>query len=160
VGLARVAAGAGAGAAAVVMRLPHGLSVMRILVPGERNIWRIGSLQSCISTPAAEVICVAVALGDGASSGPKPERPTKHHMLGIRWMLAPTTLSPSSFPLRSNNVSESEKKHKENQPLKIMQSFKAQTLPKTRNFPAVSRNTRPSWYELSVRTLILSCWKV
>jgi hypothetical protein len=36
------------------------LYLMCIMSPGNRNIWRIGSLQSCISTRAAEVICVMV----------------------------------------------------------------------------------------------------
>ena len=79
---------------------------------GDRNIWRIGSLQSCIGTPASEVICVAVALdADGAGLGKEPAGPTKHHRLGILSMLAPTTLSPSSFPRKSNKVSEMEKKN-------------------------------------------------
>ena len=88
------------------MRLPNrdGLFVINIPSPGDRNIWRIGFVQSGISTPAAEVICVNVVSGDSQ------ERGTKHHRLGIPRMLAPTTLSPSSFPRWSNKVSEREKK--------------------------------------------------
>lgn len=43
-----------------------GLSVMRILTPGDRNIRRIGSFQSPCSlrVVATEVICASITLGD------------------------------------------------------------------------------------------------
>lgn len=38
---------------------------MRMLTSGERNIWRIGSLQSVNSNPVEEVVGVATVVGDG-----------------------------------------------------------------------------------------------
>ena len=38
---------------------------MRMLTSGERNIWRIGSLQSANSNPVEEVVGVATVVGDG-----------------------------------------------------------------------------------------------
>jgi hypothetical protein len=47
-----------------VMGIGEGLSAMRILTSRDRNIRRIGSFQSCISIPSAEVNCVAVTVSD------------------------------------------------------------------------------------------------
>jgi hypothetical protein len=47
--------------------LPGGLSVKSILASRDCNIRRIGSLQSLIRLPVAEVICVTVTVSDGLS---------------------------------------------------------------------------------------------
>ena len=47
------------------MELLGGLSVKSIPTSRDCNIRRIGSLQSCIRFPVAEVICVAVTVSDG-----------------------------------------------------------------------------------------------
>jgi hypothetical protein len=51
--------------AAEWLELLGGLSVMRILTSRDCDIRRMGSLQSRISIPAAEVICVAFTMNDG-----------------------------------------------------------------------------------------------
>jgi hypothetical protein len=86
-----------------------GLVEMRMLTSGERNISRIGSLQSVNSNPFEQVVGVAVVVSDellrfdegddgevrdGGSS-------LKHHKLGVSLMTFPTLLSPSSFPQTS-----------------------------------------------------------
>jgi hypothetical protein len=93
---------------------------MRILTFWNRTIWRIGSLQSRISIPSADVIRDAVTVSDGVSrlgecaswdsEGGDRRGSSKHHRLGIPSMAAPTTLSLSSLPQTSNNVSERVKK--------------------------------------------------
>ena len=60
-----------------------GLSVMCITLRFcDRNIRRIGSLQSRIGIPSAEVICVAVVVGEGVRERGY-QGPSKHHRLGI-----------------------------------------------------------------------------
>jgi hypothetical protein len=94
------------------MELIGGLVEMRMLTSGERNIWRIGSLQSVNSNPVEEVVGVAVVVGDGLLRFDERDGggSVKHHKLGVSWMAAPTMLSPSSFPQTSENMSESEKR--------------------------------------------------
>ena len=141
---------------------------MRILTSRDCNIRRIGSLQSRISIPSAEVICVAVTVSDSVFRrnfllrcfGRDGRRSSKHHRLGIPLMATSTMLSPSRFPQTSNEVSEREKQHKRYRPLKTMASFGIQTLPKARVSLSVSRNTWPVSFGLSMRTLTLLCWKV
>jgi hypothetical protein len=96
-------------------------NAMLMLTSGERNIRRIGSLQSPNRAPVGEVIGVAVrvvvgdsklllrsgrdgqgALDSGGSS--------KHHKLGVFLMTEPMMFSPSSFPHTSNKMLSSEKK--------------------------------------------------
>ena len=91
-----------------------GLYVKRKLTSCDLNIRRIGSLQSHIGIPAAEVICVAaIKVCDGlfwldeSIEGSS----SKYHRFGISWMAASTMLSPSSFPQTSNKASEREKSH-------------------------------------------------
>ena len=54
------------GAGELGMELVGELVEMRILTSGdlERNIWRIGSVQSVNSNPAEQVVGVAVVVGD------------------------------------------------------------------------------------------------
>ena len=139
--------------------LVGGLAEMRMLTSGERNIWRIGSLQSPFSNVVVLGVVFVVGggllrLGDrdeGDSGGS-----SRHHRFCVSWMAAPTTLSPSSFPQTSSKMSEARKgDNEEHEPLKIIASFGTQTLPKARVSLAVSRNTRPVGPVLSVRTLIL-----
>jgi len=133
------------------LKLVIDLSKMRkvMLTPGscERNIRRIGSLQSPNRAPVGEVIGVAVVVGDellrSGSDGQEAldsEGSSKHHKLGVSLMSEATMFSPSSLP---------------NTSLKIMASLETQTLPKARFNISVSRNTRPV-RGLSVRTLIWS----
>jgi hypothetical protein len=83
-----------------------GLVEMRMLTSGERNISRIGSLQSVNSNPFEQVVGVAVMFSDGLlriDNGDDGEvgdceSSLKHHKLGVPWMAAPTMVSPSSFP--------------------------------------------------------------
>ena len=145
-----------------------GLSEMRILVSTswERNIRRIGSLQSSISDPVGEAAGDADMVGDGLLRLGSDDQEaldrggsSKHHRLGVFWIAFPTMLSPSSFPLTSNNMSEGRARkvmQEWNKPLKIMASFGTHTLPKARFSLAVSRSTRPVKRGSSVRTLILS----
>ena len=88
-----------------------GLSEMRILMltSWDRNIRRIGSLQSSISDPVDDTVGDADMVGDGLlrlESDDKEafdrEGSSKHHRLGVSWIAFPTMLSPSSFPLTSN----------------------------------------------------------
>jgi hypothetical protein len=81
---------------------------MRILLLAswERNIRRIGSLQSSISDPVGEAVG---DVGDGILRLESDEQEaldrgdsSKHHRLGVFWMALPTMLSPSSFPVTSN----------------------------------------------------------
>ena len=148
------------------MELLGGLSVMRILTSRDCNIRRIGSLQSRISIPSAEVICVAVTMSDWVFRSSESlsrdargagRRSSKHHRLGIPLMANSMMLSPSMFPQTSNEVSEREKQHKKNEPLKTMASFGTQMLPKARVSLSVSRNTWPASFGLSMRMLTLSC---
>jgi hypothetical protein len=88
---------------------------MRTLKSRERNIRRIGSLQSPFSN-AGEVAVVVLIVGDGLLRLGDREvgdnrGSSKHHM-GVSWMVAPTMLSPSSFPQTSDKMSEGEKKEK------------------------------------------------
>ena len=53
------------GAGELGTELMGGLIEMRMLTSGERNIWRIGSLQSVNSNPVEEVVGVAIVVGDG-----------------------------------------------------------------------------------------------
>jgi hypothetical protein len=141
-----------------------GLSEKRMLMltSGERNIRRIGSLQSPNRAPVGEVIGVAVVAGDvplrsgsdgqGASDSGDS---SKHHKLGVFLMTEPMTFSPSSFPHTSNKMLRSEKRNTERyEPLKIMASFGTQMLPNFRFHLAVSTTTRPVRRRSSVRTLI------
>jgi hypothetical protein len=149
--------------------LVGGLSEMRILMltSWERSIRRIGSLQSSISDPVDEAVGDAEMVGDeqlrlGSDNQEALDRggSSKHHRLGVFWISFPTMLSPSSFPLTSNKMSEGRARkgiQEWDKPLKIMASFGTQTLPKVRFSLAVSRNTRPVRCGLSVKTLILSC---
>lgn len=136
---------------------------MLILTPCERNIRRIGSLQSSNRAPVEEVVGVAVVVGDGLlrSGGDGQgaidgEGSSKHHKLGMFSMSEPTMFSPSSFPHTSNKMLGGEKREqrKRYKPLKIIASLGTQTFPKARFFLAVSRNNRPVTPGLSVRTLI------
>jgi hypothetical protein len=95
------------------------LSKMRmlILIPCERNIRRIGSLQSPNRAPVGEVVGVAVVVGDrllrSDSDGQEAfdsEGSSKHHKLGVLLMAEPMTFSPSSFPHTSDKMLEGEKK--------------------------------------------------
>ena len=141
---------------------------MRILMltSGERNIRRIGSLQSSISDPVGEAVGDVDMVGDGLLRLGSDDQESldrggssKHHRLGVSWIAFPTMLSPSSFPFISNNMSEGmarEEMQEWYEPLKIMASFGTQTLPKARFSLAVSRSTRPVRRGSSVRTLILS----
>jgi hypothetical protein len=91
--------------------------VKRILTSRDSNILRIGSLQSFIGIPSADVIFIAAA-SDGLSRiaervGRESEArdmggSSKHHRLGILWMASSTMLSPSSLPLTSEKVLERE----------------------------------------------------
>jgi hypothetical protein len=93
---------------------------MRILMltSWERNIRRIGSLQSSISDPVGEVVGDADMVGDGLLRLESDDEEaldrggsSKHHRLGVFWIAFPTMLSPSSFPLTSNKMSgEGEKR--------------------------------------------------
>ena len=94
------------------------LSKMRILIltPFERNIRRIGSLQSPNRAPVGDVVGVAVVVGDGllrsGSDGQEAldsEGSSKHHKLGVFLMAEPMMFSPSSFPHTSNNLLGGEK---------------------------------------------------
>lgn len=87
------------------------LSKMRMLIltPCERNILRIGSLQSPNRAPVGEVVGVAVVVGDGllrsGSDGQEAldsEGSSKHHKFGVLLMAEPMMFSPSSFPHTSN----------------------------------------------------------
>ena len=86
----------------------------RKLTSRDRNIRRIGSLQSHNGIPAAEFICVPDKVCDrpfrsdesAGRNGSSSKTSSKHHRLGIRWMAAPTMSSPSRFPQTSNKVSE------------------------------------------------------
>jgi len=53
------------GAGELWKELIGGLVEMRMLISGERNIWRIGSLQSVNSNPFEQVVGVAIVVGDG-----------------------------------------------------------------------------------------------
>ncbi len=91
-----------------------------MLTSGERNIWRIDSLQSVNSNPVEEVVGVAVGVDDGLLRFDEGDDDrdgggsVKHHKLGVSWMAAPTMLSPSSFPQASEKMSEDEKRDKKN----------------------------------------------
>ena len=99
-----------------------GLVEMRMLTSAESNIWRISSLQSVNSNPVEEVVGVAVAVGDGLlrfNEGDDREvggggGSVKHHKLGVSWMSAPTMLSPSSCPEKSERCQRGEKRDKKN----------------------------------------------
>ena len=95
------------------------LSEMRrlILTPCERNIRRIGSLQSPNRSPVGEVVGVAVVVGDGllrsGSDGQEAsdsEGSSKHHKLGVLLRAEPMLFSPSSFPQTSNRMLGGEEK--------------------------------------------------
>jgi hypothetical protein len=95
--------------------LVGGLSEMRILMltSWERNIRRIGSLQSSISDPVGEAVGDADMVGDGllrlesdAQEALDRGHSSKQYRLGVFWIAFPTMLSPSSFPLTSNRMSE------------------------------------------------------
>jgi hypothetical protein len=93
--------------------------LMLILTSCERNIRRIGSLQSPNRAPVGEVIGVAVVVGDdsellrsgsdgqGASDS---KGSSKHHKLGVFLMAESMMFSPSSFPHTSNKMLRGEKK--------------------------------------------------
>jgi hypothetical protein len=90
---------------------------MLILTPCDRNIRRIGSLQSHNRAPVGEVVGVAVVVGDGLlrSGGDGQEAldsegSSKHHKLGVFSMAEPMMVSPSSFPHTSNKMLGGEKK--------------------------------------------------
>jgi hypothetical protein len=88
-----------------------------ILTPCERNIRRIGSLQSPNKAPVGDVVGVAVVVGDrllrSGSDGQEEldsEGSSKHHKLGVFLMAEPMMFSPSSFPHTSNKMLGVEKK--------------------------------------------------
>ena len=91
---------------------------MQILRSRDRNIRRIGSLQSPCSIVATEGICIPITLGDVSRSSESVDwevyegqrgGSSIHHSLGVSWKASPTMPSPSSFPQTSNRVSEREK---------------------------------------------------
>ena len=95
------------------------LSKMRMLIltPCERNIRKIGSLQSPNRAPVGEVVGVAVVVGDGLlrsdSDGQgvsDSEGSSKHHKLGVFSMAEPMIFSPSSLPPTSNKMLGGERK--------------------------------------------------
>ena len=100
--------------AAKELELLGHLSVKSIPTSRDCNIRRIGSLQSRIRFPVAEVICVTASdglfrLGEGAGREVRDRDSSIHHRSGIQWMTAPTMLSPSSLPRSSSKVSETGK---------------------------------------------------
>ena len=83
----------------------------------ERNIRRIGSLQSPNRAPIGEVIGVAVVVSGGLlrtrSDGQETSGSggsSKHHKLGVFLMTEPIMSSPSSLPSTSNKMLGGEKK--------------------------------------------------
>ena len=99
------------------------LSEMRMLIStsSERNIRRIGSLQSPNRAPVEDVVGVAVVVGDGLlRSGSVGEGvldskgSSKHHKLGVFSMAETMMFSPSSFPHTSNKMLGGEKREHRN----------------------------------------------
>jgi hypothetical protein len=83
-----------------------------MLTSEERNIRRIGSLQSSFSNVGVLGVVFVVGGGllrlDGRDEGDGGGS-SRHHRFCVSWMAAPTMLSPSSFPQTSSKMSEARK---------------------------------------------------